>query len=509
MLLPAYLERAANLTPDAVAVVTDGERLTFAELDGRANAVAAGLQMAGVAVGDRVAIHLDNCMETVVAVWATLKAGAAILMVNPSVKGAKLEHLLNHSEASAIILPAAKLGQLEPTLASIGSLHVVVTVGQLPSGAALIRPIDFGELSRGPAGKNESRAIDQDLACLLYTSGSTGEPKGVMLTHANVRTAIDAVAQYLRLTSSDVLMNVLPLSFGYGLTQLFSATKVGATFVLEKGMAFPHVTLSRIASEGVTGFAMVPTIAAVLLRLDLSRYDLSSLRYLTNAGAGLPPEHARQIRQAIPHADLFLMYGQTECLRISYLDPSEVDRRPDSVGRGMPNQQLSVVDPSGRQVGPGEVGELIVRGSHVMRGYWRMPVETAAALTAGRYPGEVCLRTGDLFRVDADGFLHFVARGDDIIKCKGEKVSPREVENVLYRLVGVEQAAVVGVADAILGQAVKAVIVVRPDVALSAETVQRHCAASLEDFMVPSIVEFRDALPLSDNGKVLKASLRA
>jgi acyl-CoA synthetase (AMP-forming)/AMP-acid ligase II len=206
--------------------------------------------------------------------------------------------------------------------------------------------------------------------------------------------------------------------------------------------------------------------------------------------------------------DLVLMYGQTECLRISYLEASELDARPDSVGRGIPNQELAIVDAGGVPVGPGEIGELVVRGSHVMRGYWRMPDETAAALRPGQFPGEVVLHTGDLFRRDADGFLHFVARRDDIIKCKGEKVSPREVENALCRLDAISEAAVFGVPDALLGEAVKAVVVLRPGTALTPRDVQRHCAGCLEDFMVPAIVEFMDALPKSDNGKVLKTSLK-
>ncbi len=507
MLLQEYLETSACRTPDAVALVADDARVTYRELDARADAVAVALLRAGVVPGDRVAIHLDNRVETVVAIFAALKAGAAFLMINPSAKAQKLEFLLRHADASAVVVPGAKLAGLAPILGAIDALRAVVAVGpgEAVPGKAFV---DLHACWTRIVARPVVPAIDLDLAALLYTSGSTGEPKGVMLTHANVRSAIDSIAQYLHLWNRDVLMNVLPLSFGYGLTQLFSAFKVGARFVLEKGITFPHVTLSRMASEGVTGFAVVPTIAAVLLNRNLAEYDLSALRYMTNAGAGLPPEHARQIRATLPHVDLVLMYGQTECLRISYLEASEVDARPDSVGRGIPNQQLLVVDGDGHEVPPGEIGELVVRGSHVMRGYWRAPVETAASLREGRFPGETVLYTGDLFRRDPDGYLYFVARRDDIIKSKGEKVSPREVENALYCLPEVEEAAVVGVADPILGEAVKAAVVLRAGAQLTARDIQRHCARCLEEFMVPGIVEFHDALPKSDNGKILKASLR-
>jgi amino acid adenylation domain-containing protein len=508
MLLQRYLEDAATRTPDAVALVTAERSLSYRELDDAANAVARGMVAGGVIPGDRVAIQLDNRAETVVAIFATLKAGAAFLMVNPSAKTQKVEYLLRHSEARAFVLAGSRLSSLAGMLDDLPALATVICVGQATGHVARKLGLDFAEMAAGPASPPSTPTIDLDLACLLYTSGSTGEPKGVMLTHANVRTAIDSIASYLRLTSDDVLMDVLPLSFGYGLTQLFSALKVGARFVLEKGMTFPHVTMSRMASERVTGFAMVPTIAAVILGMDLSKYDLSSLRYITNAGAGLPTEHVRQMRAALPHVSLVPMYGQTECLRISYLEPSEVDGRPDSVGRGIPNQELLLLDEEGRPVADGAVGELVVRGGHVMRGYWRMPAETAAALRTGRFPGEVVLHTGDLFRRDAQGYFYFVARRDDIIKCKGEKVSPREVENALYRIDGVTEAVVMGVPDQVFGEAVKAFIVLREGVQLTLRDVQRHCAGCLEDFMVPALVEFRDSLPKSDNGKIVKGRLR-
>lgn len=508
MLLQHYLERTAQLTPDATFLIAEDQRLTYGAVDGRANAVARGLVAGGVRPGDRVAIQLDNRVEAILALFGVLKAGAAFVMINSSAKPQKVEYLLRHSEASAFILSGNRLGAFAPAVSAIETLSTLMTVGPVNGASAEKLTMDFEAVAADMAAHPRISTIDLDLAALLYTSGSTGEPKGVMLTHANVRAAIDSIVEYLQVGSADVIMNVLPLSFGYGLTQLFSAAKTGAQFVLEKGMTYPHVTLARMGEHRVTGFAMVPTIASVLLGMDLAKYDLSSLRYVTNAGAGLPTEHARRLREALPHVDLILMYGQTECLRVSYLDPSEVDRRPDSVGRGIPNQQLMIVGEHGSPVTRGEIGELVVRGSHVMRGYWKMPTETAASLKPAGLPGEVALHTGDLFRQDEDGFFYFVARRDDIIKCKGEKVSPREVENALHRLDGVAEAAVVGVPDPLLGQAVKAFVVLRDGAALAVRDIQRHCAASLEDFMVPSIVELCDELPKSDNGKILKTVLR-
>jgi long-chain acyl-CoA synthetase len=506
VLVSAWLEESAARAPAAVALVCGERRVSYGALAAQANACARGLRALGVRRGDRVVLHLDNDVETVVALFGVLAAGAAFVMVNPTTKEAKLRFVIENAGARAIVLPSAKAALLA---GGLPELQAVVTVGAAGTDGAR-ETVCLEDLLAGHAGEDGAPSplpIDLDLAALLYTSGSTGEPKGVMLTHANVVAAIDAVAAYLRLTPEDVLFDVLPLSFGYGLTQLFSAFKVGARFVLDKGMVFPHVTLTRMAAEGVTGFAMVPTMAAVLLGLDLSKYDLSRLRYVTNAGAALPTDHVRRFRAALPHVDLVLMYGQTECLRIAYLEPSEVDRRPDSVGFGMPNQEVFVLDEAGQPVPPGTPGELVVRGSHVMRGYWKLPEETEAKLRPGRFPGERVLHTGDLFRRDAEGYLYFVSRQDDIIKSKGEKVSPREVEDALFALPDVQEAAVVGVADPVIGQAVKAVLVLREGASLSAREVQRHCAQRLEDFMVPSIVEFRQELPKTTTGKILKREL--
>jgi acyl-coenzyme A synthetase/AMP-(fatty) acid ligase len=259
-------------------------------------------------------------------------------------------------------------------------------------------------------------------------------------------------------------------------------------------------------AERVTGFPIVPTISALLLQMDLGRYDLSSVRYITNTAAALPTSHILELRQRIPHAKLYSMYGLTECKRVSFLPPEQIDIRPTSVGKGMPNEEVYIVDEQGNRL-PSGVGELVIRGSNVMKGYWELPDETARVLRPGPLPGERVLHSGDIFRMDEDGYLHFVSRKDDIIKTRGEKVSPREVENVLYELDGVAEAAVVGVPDAVLGQAVKAVVTLREGVSLGEKDVLRHCAERLESFMVPKHVEFRAEMPKTSTGKIDKKTL--
>jgi acyl-CoA synthetase (AMP-forming)/AMP-acid ligase II len=260
----------------------------------------------------------------------------------------------------------------------------------------------------------------------------------------------------------------------------------------------------------VTGFPVVPTIVAFLLKLrDLGKYDISSLRYVTNTAAALPVEHIRKLRELLPHVRLFSMYGLTECKRVSYLSPEELDNRIGSVGKAMPNTEVFVVDEEGREVGPGVIGELVIRGSHVMQGYWNAPQLTAETYRPGRYPGERVLYSGDLFRMDDEGFLYFVGRKDDMIKSKGERVSPREIENVLCEMAGVHEAAVIGVPDEMLGQALKAFVVAEGDAAVTEREVLAHCSRNLESFKIPKYVELLKDLPRTPNGKVDKEALKA
>jgi acyl-CoA synthetase (AMP-forming)/AMP-acid ligase II len=248
-------------------------------------------------------------------------------------------------------------------------------------------------------------------------------------------------------------------------------------------------------------------MAAILLQMDLAKYDFSQLRYVTNTAAALPVEHILRLRNLLPGVRLYSMYGLTECKRVSYLPPAQLDVRPGSVGRGMPNEEVYIVDERGERVGPGGVGELVVRGANVMKGYWELPEETDKRLKPGPLPGEKVLYTGDLFRADDEGYLYFVGRKDDIIKSRGEKVAPKEVENVLYAHPDVAEAAVVGRPDAVLGQAIHAIVSLREGAAVTERELLQHCKRNLEDFMVPQSLEIRTSLPKSSNGKIDKRQL--
>jgi amino acid adenylation domain-containing protein len=505
-----FLENSAQQRPHKVAVVCGGQRLTYAQVDQAANRLANGLIAAGVRRGDRVAVYLENTIETVVGIFATLKAGGVFMVINPTTKADKLSFILNNSRAAALLTDVRRSPMLQTIAGRTPHTELVVFTGPSDPGAALQskRLLRYDELTAETTdfGKPLNRSIDIDLAALIYTSGSTGTPKGVMLTHLNIVAAATSITTYLENVADDVILDVLPLSFDYGLYQVLMAFKVGATIVLERSFAFPHAVLETVVSEGITGLPIVPTISAILLQLDLSKYDLSRLRYVTNTAAALPTAHILELRRRLPHARIYSMYGLTECKRVSYLPPDQIDVRPTSVGRGMPNEEVYLVDPDGQRLMHG-VGELVIRGSNVMKGYWELPEETERVLRPGALPGERVLYSGDLFRMDEEGYLYFLGRKDDIIKTRGEKVSPREVENVLYEIAAVADAAVVGVPDPVLGQALKAVLTVKPGATLTERSVLSHCAERLENFMVPKIVEFRSSMPKTSSGKIDKKTL--
>ena len=511
-LLHQTFEQQVRRAPSRTALVREGQRSSYAQIDALSRALAASLLQHGIERGQRVALFLDNSEHMVAAIYAVLRVGAVFMPVNTLTKADKLGYVLDDAQASALITQHALAGVAGQALGLAGCVRHcwMVDDGYAAPPLALPGQVAYPDAAQAPStvARPGTASIDQDLAAIIYTSGSTGRPKGVMLSHRNMLSALDSVSGYLELREDDVLACALPLAFDYGLYQVLMGFAVGATVLLERSFTYPARVLQNMSREGATVFAGVPTMFAMLLGMDLRAFDLRRLRLVTNTAAALPVAHIQRIREAFPQARLFSMYGLTECKRVSYLPPEQLDVRPQSIGRGMPNEELWLVDEQGRRLPDGSTGELVVRGSHVMRGYWNKPEETAERLRPGPLPGERVLHTGDLFRSDDEGWLYFVARKDDIIKSRGEKVSPREVENVLHEIPGVAEAAVVGVHDELLGEAIKAFVVLAPHHELDQRAVLRHCQARLESFMVPREVEFVTALPGTDNGKVRRTSLQ-
>jgi long-chain acyl-CoA synthetase len=489
------LRRSARAQPQKEALVAGERRVTYAELDELADRIAGGLMAAGVRRGDRVGVFLPNGVEACAAIYGTLRAGAAFSPLNPTTKADKLGAVLHDAGAAALICDAGLA-----SVAREAATHAPSLLGVLDAAALCAADLP----ARLPP------VLSVDLAAVIYTSGSTGVPKGVTLTHQNMTFAAGSISEYLELSADDRILVVSPLSFDYGLYQLLMAVLEGATLIVERGFAFPGRVVELLERESVSVLPGVPTVFGVLLGLrGLAERELPHLRALTNTGAALSAATIEGLRQTFPKARIYSMYGLTECKRVSYLPPDQVDVRPTSVGVPIPGTEVWIEDDEHNELGPGEIGELMVRGAHVMQGYWNDPETTAQRLRPGRYPWERVLATGDLFRRDEDGFLYFVGRRDDIIKSRGEKVAPREVEEVLHAHPGVRDAAVLGVADELLGQAVHAYVTPAPGVELDERELRRHCAAHLEDYMVPQRVFVRDDLPKSAAGKIDRRALQS
>jgi amino acid adenylation domain-containing protein len=511
-LLQDYLAGSAARLPDKVALVAQGQRLTYAEVDARANALANTLRARGVTRGDRVMIYADNTVETVVSFWAALKADGVATIINPLTKGDKLDYLINDCRPAAFISDSHIANVFRGPVVKSPHPKVIIVSGDAGAVTAIDDPrvMTFdgalqAERSTPPPGRN----VDVDLAAIVYTSGSTGEPKGVMLTHRNMLTAATSITTYLENREDDVILGVLPLAFDYGLYQMIMAFRMGARLVLERSFTFPGQVLTVMVQEKVTGFPGVPTIFATIAGLkSIKQYDLSAIRYVTNTAAALPVKHITMLRDLFPQAKIFSMYGLTECKRCTYLPPADIDRKPESVGIAIPNTELWLVDEDGNKLGPNQVGQLVIRGATVMKGYWEKPEATAKKLKPGPLPSEMVLHTGDYCRLDEEGYLYFVARMDDVIKSRGEKVAPKEVENALVNVAGVRESAVIGVADDLLGQAVKAFVVLDPGITLSEKELQKECQKRLESFMVPKFIEIVAELPKTTTGKIKKTDLR-
>jgi amino acid adenylation domain-containing protein len=511
-LLHDFIRASAARLPAKVALVMAKERYTYAELDAHSNALAHALLARGVTRGDRVVVFGDNSFETVVAFWGVLKANAIISIVNPLTKSEKLTYLLNDCRATAMVTDGHLAKVAADAARTAPHLKTIIVSGD-------VDPARFGDLpgmvtwgdalARMPhEAPPPRRNIDVDLASIIYTSGSTGDPKGVMLTHRNMLAAATSISTYLENIEDDVILGILPLAFDYGLYQMIMAFRLGACLVLERSFSFPAHVLKTVVDEGVTGFPGVPTIFAIMAEMKAPKsYDFSRVRYVTNTAAALPVKHISMLQGLFPTARIYSMYGLTECKRCTYLPPEDIDRKPTSVGIAIPNTELWIVGERDEKLGPGEVGQLVIRGATVMKGYWEKPAETVKKLRPGPVPGEEVLYTGDLCKQDDEGYLYFVGRMDDIIKSRGEKVAPKEVETAIMNIDGVKEAAAIGVPDEILGSAVKAFVVLEAGATLTERDIQRECHARLESFMIPKHVVFLDELPKTTTGKIRKTEL--
>jgi acyl-CoA ligase (AMP-forming) (exosortase A-associated) len=506
-LLHELLLRSAERTPDSAALIYRAATLRYGELAGIARSVANGLLQLELRKQGRVGVYLPKQPETVSSIFGIAAAGGVFVPINPLLRPDQVGHILRDCDVEVLITSRERAVELGPTMADAGALrHVVLTEGSADASTAqriaVHRWSDF--LSAGQ--QQPHRVIDMDMAAILYTSGSTGRPKGVVLSHRNMVTGARSVAHYLGNTPADRLLAVLPFSFDYGFSQLSTAFATGASVVLMDYLLARDV-LKVAARERVTGLAGVPPLWVQLAELEWPAEIRESLQYITNSGGHMPRTTLDRLRAALPSTRVYLMYGLTEAFRSTYLPPEQLDERPDSIGKAIPNAEISVVRPDGTLCAADEPGELVHRGSLVALGYWNDEEKTrerfrpAPGRPAELKLAEMAVWSGDTVRMDADGYLYFIGRRDEMIKTSGYRVSPTEVEEVVYGSGLVLDAVAIGVTHPALGQAIVVIASANAGRPSPTQELIEYCRQRLPTYMQPGHVEWRDTLPRNPNGK--------
>jgi len=507
------LDHAADERASSPALTHAGAHLTYAELARSVRECAAGLRAAGLQRGERVAIYLDKRPEFVIAAFGAAAAGGVFVPVNPLLKSDQVAYILRDCNVRILVTSVERLALLEAILPACTDLRAVFACGDrggcVPARGH-VKP--WAELLSSRDAE-PARVIDSDMVAILYTSGSTGKPKGVVLSHRNMVTGAKSVAGYLENDSDDVLLAALPLSFDAGFSQLTTAFHAGARVVLINYL-LPRDVVNALARERVTGLTAVPPLWIQLTQLPWPPEIAQRLRYIANTGGRMPLETLKQLRARLPTTRAFLMYGLTEAFRATYLPPGEVDRRPDSIGKAIPNTEILVLREDGTPCGPNEPGELVQRGALVGLGYWNDPEKTAERFRPlpGREGGlvlpEIAVFSGDTVRYDEEGFLYFIGRRDEMIKTSGYRVSPTEIEEIIYSTQSVGECAALGVFHPALGQAIVVVATAPPDAELTEEDLLARCRERLPLYMVPSHIVVRDGpLPRNPNGKIDRKAL--
>ena len=494
---------------DAPALTFKDATVSYAELWHQIMKFASGLHGAGLQSGERVAVYLDKRIETVVSVFGTSAAGGAFVPINPVLKAKQVAYILEDCSVRVLVTTPERLELLSEKLPHTAVEHVVV-VGPARDREHLVA--HAWETFGVEGGFTGSDVIDVDMAAIFYTSGSTGKPKGVVLSHRNLLTGGASVSQYLGNHEGDVILAALPLSFDAGFSQLTTAFTVGAHVVLINYL-LPSDVVRACAKHRVTGLTCVPPLWIQLTEQDWPREATNAMRYFANTGGRMPKSTLTKLRAIFPEAKPYLMYGLTEAFRSTYLDPAEVDRRPDSIGKAIPNAEILVVRPDGTRCEPGEEGELVHRGALVAMGYWNDQERTAARFKPA--PGrdgaitspELAVWSGDIVKADEEGFLYFVGRNDEMIKTSGYRLSPTEIEEVVYATGLVRDAVALGIDDPRLGQRV-VLVVSTTDQSLDRDQLLGVLKQQLPLYMVPSDVIIRAELPRSPNNKFDRNLLR-
>ena len=510
------LDRAASSWPERIAIVDEGNRITFSELHKRSESAANSLRLLGFTTGARAGILYTNSIEYVIIFFAVLKAGLVVVPLDTSLTAHGLTGIISDCQISLLFTEGRFRRVLPELLAENSSVTTLVCDTDVRLDKTSVRAMKMESLYRmtgEPDGNRQAVPASQvfsrdgvlhELAAIFYTSGSTGASKGVMLSHRNLVSNTLATGEYLHLTPQDSVLVILPFYYIYGNSLLLTHVAVGGRLILDNRFMYPEVILDTLESEQATGFSGVPSNFMILLNNStLTSRRLESLRYFTQAGGSMAPEVTRTLMTAFPDKQIFIMYGQTEAApRVTYLPPDQLANKLGSIGIPVPGVSVTIRDESDSELPAGEVGELTVKGDNVMMGYWNQPEEDRQVLK------DNCLYTGDLARQDGDGYFYIVGRKKEIIKAGGNRVSAKEIEECLLAHEKIAEACVIGVADNILGEAIRAVIVLKAGLAADAKEIQLYCRRSLADFKVPKQIVFLDTLPKYQSGKVNKTQLK-
>lgn len=499
--VPARVAEVVERHPERIAIVADDRRIRYDEFWRESVRFARALRAHGLQPGERVAILLPNRIEAAVACYGCWLAGGIAVPLNVQARARDFQAWLRHADARHVVHEYSH-NDVVDAIAAVDASSGHPPMRRWPVGAD--RPLCAPTGDDAPEVIVDAGDIEADrVAMILYTSGTTGAPKGVTLTHGNLLANASAVIDYLRLDADDSVLSILAFYYAYGASVLHTHLLSGACIVLAQNLLFPHLLMDTIVRERITGFSGVPSTFALLLeRVKLGDYDLSSLRYLTQAGGPMGPALTQRLRAALPGARLFVMYGQTEATsRLTWLPPERLDEKLGSVGIPVNGVSLRIECEDGGDADTGEDGEVWVRGANVMRGYWNNPESSAAVLRDG------WLRTGDIGHLDGDGYLWLVGRRSDMIKTGAHRVHPVDVEEVIAEVPGVAEVAVVGVEDDVLGQVIKAFVVAPGLPPRSDNMIKAHCRERLASYKIPRDIAFVSALPRTASGKVRRAAL--
>ncbi len=503
------LKRAATNRPDKRALIYKNEALTYKEIYMQAQRLAATLSRLGVDKGHRVCVYLEKRPEKVISIFAISLAGAVFVPIRRLSTSAQALYIVDHCQATLLITTSSRLAAFKGKLRRLKAVITVDTPESLDPGCPVISwneaTLPDVQLPASPS------CIASDIASILYTSGSTGQPKGVVLSHRNIISGARIVSEYLKITEDDRLLSILTFGFDYGLNQLTMSFLKYAELVLFDYL-FPKDIIKMVEKYRITGLAAVATTWIQLLQIPWGD-SMQSLRYITNSGGAIPVDGVRELRRRIPDANIYLMYGLTEAFRSTYLDPSMVDQRPDSIGKAVPGEEIMILDPEDQPVGPGETGELVHRGVLVAQGYWQDHEATRERFRknplqlSGVTIDETVVYSGDYVKIDEEGFLYFQGRKDEMIKSAGNRISPTEVEEVLYGSGMVSQVVALGIPHDIYGQAVCVVLSLVNNKSTE-QDILTFCRKNMPPYMVPQKIIIWDRLPENTSGKLDRAAIR-